>query len=168
MEIILFMDTMLSEIEKKQFIPSWLSIGDLLLKIKEIWERDYAFINLRVVLEDDICFNTSEDIIKVIFDNLILNSIQQNEKLSMLNISIAASFKDEHLYFTYSDNGIGLADKYKTKPMKILEVHETTRKNGHGLGMWIVNNTITMSGGKIESIKSDNGFSISFTVGGEV
>ena len=40
--------------------------------------------------------------------------------------------------------------------MKILEVHETTRKNGHGLGMWIVNNTITMSGGKIESIKSDN------------
>ncbi len=167
-KIILFMDTMLSEIEKKQFIPSWLSIGDLLIKIKEIWERDYAFINLKVVLEDDICFNTSEDIIKVIFDNLILNSIQQNEKLSTLNISISASFRDEHLHFTYSDNGIGLADKYKSKPMKILEVHETTRKNGHGLGMWIVNNTITMSGGKIESIKSDNGFSINFTVGGEI
>ena len=46
--------------------------------------------------------------------------------------------------------------------------HETTRKNGHGLGMWIVNNTAVMSGGEIIQINGENGFSIEFTVGGKM
>ena len=66
----------------------------------------------------------------------------------------------------YSDDGRGLDPKYLDKPEKILVVHETTRKKGHGLGMWIVNNTIVMSGGQIERITGRNGFSIEFTLGG--
>ncbi len=50
--------------------------------------------------------------------------------------------------------------------MKILEVHETTRKDGHGLGMWIVNNTVNMSGGKIQGIQGTEGFSAEFSIGG--
>ena len=72
--------------------------------------------------------------------------------------------------------GVGIRDKNKCKKSrtqleltnKILEVHETTRKNGHGLGMWIVNNTIQMSGGKIKEIKGDSGFSITFSLGGKL
>lgn len=56
--------------------------------------------------------------------------------------------------------------KYIDNPMKILEVHETSRKQGHGLGMWIVNNTVVMSGGQISEIKGTGGFSILFTLGG--
>ena len=52
-------------------------------------------------------------------------------------------------------------------PRKILEVHETNRKNGHGLGMWIVNNTVIMTGGSIDRIESNNGFNIDFTIGGQ-
>ena len=50
--------------------------------------------------------------------------------------------------------------------MKILEVHETTRQNGHGLGMWIVNNTIKMAKGEIKNICGSDGFQITFTIGG--
>ena len=57
--------------------------------------------------------------------------------------------------------------KYENNPMKILEVHETTRTNGHGLGMWIVNNTVVMSGGEITEIKGDKGFEISLSIGGK-
>ena len=32
--------------------------------------------------------------------------------------------------------------------------------------MWIVNNTVTMSGGEITEIDGSNGFSIKFTLGG--
>ena len=102
---------------------------------------------------------------QVIFDNLILNSIQQNDALNHLEIAIRITHSGEFLYFSYFDNGKGLDKKYLTNPEKILEVHETTRKSGHGLGMWIVNNTITMSGGKISQINGENGFHIDFTLG---
>ena len=104
--------------------------------------------------------------LQVVFDNLILNSIQQNEKINHLDITICVTLDDGVLQFSYSDDGIGLDRKYQNNPMKILEVHETTRKNGHGLGMWIVNNTVNMSGGTISKICSDKGFSIDFSIGG--
>ena len=58
--------------------------------------------------------------------------------------------------------------RYLPLTMKILEVHETTRTNGHGLGMWIVNNTCTMSGGEIQKIGGEKGFEIEFTIGGKI
>lgn len=167
-KILLFMDTMLSEIEKKQFLASWQSVCDILNHIKQNWERDYAFITLSIVTSDDICYNISEDILQVVFDNLILNSIQQNDKKPHLNISITIDEIDGKLHFIYSDDGKGLDEKYRLNPRRILEVHETTRKNGHGLGMWIVNNTVSMSGGEIITITSFEGFSIEFTIGGRI
>lgn len=167
-KIVTFMDTMLSEVEKKQFEASWKSIADILKNIKVIWERDYAWISISISMDEDICFLMSEDIVRVIFDNLILNSIQQNESNKHININIATRQVNNLLQFKYSDNGKGLDKKYLTNPRKVLEVHETTRKNGHGLGMWIVNNTVVMSGGEIGTISGQPGFSIEFTVGGKM
>lgn len=165
-KLLAFMNTMLSEIEKKQFQSSWQSINDILQHIKKNWEDDYVWINISINMEDDICYMISEDYLQVIFDNLILNSIQQNENLNQLDISISVTFSGNLLLFSYADNGKGLDKKYLKRPEKILEVHETTRKKGHGLGMWIVNNTITMSGGEISKIVGRNGFTIEFTLGG--
>ena len=164
-KLVAFMNTMLSEIEKKQFVASWQSINDILQKIKKNWEEDYAWISISINMDDDICYMISEDYLHVVFDNLILNSIQQNEKSNHLEISISVRTANDLLLFTYSDNGKGLDKKYLKHPEKILEVHETTRKKGHGLGMWIVNNTISMSGGEISQIEGTNGFAINFTMG---
>lgn len=167
-KIVAFMDTMLSEVEKKQFEATWQSIRDLLNKIKKVWERDYAWISITLQIEDDIVFKMSEDIVRVIFDNLILNSIQQNENKDHLDVNIHVKEQNNLLHFIYSDNGKGLDKKYNSNPRKILEVHETTRKNGHGLGMWIVNNTTVMSGGEIVQIYGQSGFSLEFTLGGNM
>lgn len=118
--------------------------------------------------DEDIVYQISEDILQVIFDNLILNSVQQNENTQKLMITISINETNGFLNIKYCDNGKGLDDKYKTDPMKILEVHETTRTNGHGLGMWIVNNTCTMSGGEIQKICGEKGFEIEFTIGGKI
>lgn len=167
-KLVAFMSTMLEEIEKRQFKPTWQSIADILNKEKRVWERDYSWITITIDLNDDICFYVSEDIIRVIFDNLILNSIQQNSELNHLQIIISAESSNDNLFFKYSDNGKGLDPKYHHDPFKILEVHETTRRNGHGLGMWIVNNTVNMANGEIEDIGCGSGFSISFSLGGKV
>lgn len=165
-KVLAFMNTMLSEIEKKQFEASWQSIYDIINRIKKNWEDDYAWITISLNMNEDICYLISEDYLQVIFDNLILNSIQQNEHLNHIEISISVNPSGDMLAFSYADNGKGLDKKYIDHPEKILEVHETTRKKGHGLGMWIVNNTVTMSGGEITRIAGTNGFSIEFTMGG--
>ena len=166
-KLVLFMDTMLSEIEKKQFESRMQSINVIMQEIKKTWERDYAWINIELQIDEELEFFISEDKIQVILDNLILNSVQQNDSLLEMKITICIKLISGLLYFEYSDNGKGLDEKYKKNPRKILEVHETTRRNGHGLGMWIVNNTAVMSGGEILDIQDKNGFYISFTLGGK-
>lgn len=168
MKLLQFMDIMLEEVEKGQFIPEEYSIKELLDKIKNNWESDYAWININIEVSEQVRFTIPEDIITVIFDNLILNSIQQNEKRNRLDIKIEVTMSADILFVSYSDNGVGLPDKYKKNPMKILEPHETSRKKGHGLGMWIVNNTLEMSGGETLDIIGNNGFEIDFTIGGKL
>lgn len=167
-KLVTFMDTMLEEIEKKQFELRYQSIADILTVIKTIWERDYAWLSIEIIMDEDIVYQISEDILQVIFDNLILNSVQQNENTQKLIITISIKETNGFLNIKYCDKGKGLDDKYKMDPMKILEVHETTRTNGHGLGMWIVNNTCIMSGGEIQKIGGEKGFEIEFTIGGKI
>lgn len=167
-KLITFMDTMLEEIEKKQFESKYQSIAEILSAIKNVWERDYAWLNIQIIMEEDIKYQISEDILQVILDNLILNSVQQNETTQKINVKIVVTKTNGLLNFKYSDSGKGLDSKYKSDPMKILEVHETTRTNGHGLGMWIVNNTCIMSGGEIQKIDGGEGFNIEFTIGGNM
>lgn len=167
-KLITFMDTMLEEIEKKQFEPRYWSIADILGIIKKVWERDYAWLSIEIKMDEDIVYQISEDILQVVFDNLILNSVQQNENIQKLIVNVFIEEENGLLKIKYCDNGKGLDEKYKTNTMKILEVHETTRTNGHGLGMWIVNNTCIMSGGEIQKIGGENGFEIEFTIGGKI
>ena len=167
-KLITFMDTMLQEIEKKQFETKFQSVADILSINKQVWERDYAWLSIEILMDEDIIYQISEDMLQVIMDNLILNSVQQNDNTQKLLVTIKASESNGFLKIKYSDNGKGLDDKYKTDPRKILEVHETTRTNGHGLGMWIVNNTCIMSGGEIQKIEGEDGFSIEFTIGGKL
>lgn len=167
-KLITFMDTMLEEIEKKQFETKFQSVADILEINKYVWERDYAWLSIEILMDEDIIYQISEDMLQVIMDNLILNSVQQNDNTQKLLVSIKASESNGILKIKYSDNGKGLDDKYKGNPKKILEVHETTRINGHGLGMWIVNNTCIMSGGEIQKIEGEEGFSIEFTIGGKL
>lgn len=164
-KILRFMDTMLMSIEKTQFKHELLNINDCLYSIKTNWEFDYSWISINIIMEEEIEFLTTKDILNVIFDNLILNSVQQNDSKNKLNIIIEAKKQGNNLLFKYLDNGKGLHEKYLDDPWKILEVHESTRENGHGLGMWIINNSLNMTGGDILDINGKNGFKIEFELG---
>ncbi len=166
-KIMTFVDIMLSDIEKKRFQSSVICIAEEIKRIAHDWESDYKWITISCSVPDDYSVKMPEDILQVILDNLILNSIQQNDLKEKLLISINVEKHNESCFLlSYSDNGVGLAEKYKDNPRRILEVHETTRKNGHGLGMWIVNNTVVMSGGQILNIGTSSGFSIQMTING--
>lgn len=167
-KIITFMDVMLSESEKEQFLPESIGIYALFNEIKCVWENDYSWIHIQLQVEEGLEYRSAKDIFRVILDNLILNSIQQNDDESVLEIFINAEKKGKYIKLIYSDHGKGLPAKYKYDPMRILEVHETSRKRGHGIGMWIVNNTILNTGGEIQNIEGLNGFKMEFMVGDRI
>lgn len=167
-KIITFMDVMLSESEKEQFLPENIDVYAILRNIKVVWENDYSWINIQLHVEEGLEYRSAKDIFRVIFDNLILNSIQQNDAENILEIHIYAEKKGKYIYLMYSDKGKGLSSKYKFDPMRILEVHETSRKKGHGIGMWIVNNTIANTGGEIQKIEGLDGFKMEFMIGDKI
>lgn len=160
-----FINSMLDKIEKSKFDVDWLDVAVVLNQIAESWMTDYSWVFINLSFKESIVSLLSYDSLQVIFDNLILNSIQQNENVNKLNIMINAEVKGEKLFFSYNDDGVGLAKKYENDPSRILEVHETTRTNGHGLGMWIVRNTIMMFNGDISKINGKNGFHFDFFIG---
>lgn len=165
-KIVAFINSVLQDIEKQKFENTNQNIKSIVEEIAENWKRDYSWVNIYVNINDNLLFEVSRDEIQVIFDNLILNSIQQNDSKDNLSININAENYDDRLEFIYSDNGVGLNEKYKDNPRRILDVQETTRRNGHGLGMWILNNTCIMSGGEVTDIvSSNNGFEIHFYLG---
>lgn len=155
-------DTILEEMEKEKFTKNEYDLENLIEEIIKKWANQYSWVNFKNIVDSQEKVLISYDQLMVIFDNLILNSIQQNEdKRSSLEITIKIFSDEKMIYIDYEDDGIGLDEKYLTNPMKILEVHESTRKKGHGLGMWMVNNTINKLDGKIEEIKGENSFHLS-------
>lgn len=160
-----FMTAMLEKIQKDRFEIIDINLHNFFETLKNNWIRDYAWIVISIDVPEDLILKVPYDSLQVIFDNLILNTVQQNSYRDSVEINISLQIEDGTCILEYRDNGVGLDKKYCNCPERILEVHETTRKDGHGLGMWIVNNTIIMLGGKIIKIDGHHGFYISFSFG---
>lgn len=168
LKLMAFLDIILNKIEKEKFNSKIISLEDTIEKIINTWSQQYKWLSFQTSIKNEMLegYSISNDVLEVIFDNLIINSIQHNEMKDLLSISIEVELSDDYLNLKYSDNGVGLHQKYKDEPKRILEVHETSRNDGHGLGMWIVNNTLHMYGGKVIDIQGNNGFSVYFNLKG--
>lgn len=59
---------------------------------------------------------------------MILNSWQQNKASSQIVINISIHKVGGLLKIAYEDSGVGLPPKYINDPMRILEVHESSRE----------------------------------------
>lgn len=158
LKILNLTDNILEEMEKEKFEKHEYNLNDVLNEITIKWKNQYSWLSFKNNVDNLEKVLISYDQLMVVFDNLILNSIQQNEDERSLEIKINIYSDDDVISIEYQDNGKGLDKKYISNPMKILEVHESTRKKGHGLGMWMVNNTINKLNGQIEQINGENGF----------
>ena len=166
--LIVFLDAMLSQNQKQTFTNKINSIEDYLINLVSRWKIEIENVKFKIKnIGTEVLLSTYGDVLDVIFDNLILNSYQQNLKKRDLEISIEFEIVDDNMRVTYSDNGKGLAKKYISDPMNILVVHESTRVDGHGLGMWLVNRTIISENGEISYIGNNNGFEFMFDIKGK-
>lgn len=163
-KMIHFIDAILEKVEKKQFEVVNLNVKESTDRIIQKWKSDFTWLNIETDIDSSMMFRISKDTLNTIFENLILNSTQQNNEYSDLKIYINIRKEEDELIIKYSDEGRGLPEKFLDKPRIILEAHETSRNDGHGLGMWIINNTIKMQNGSVINIDGHNGFLFEFTI----
>ena len=97
-----------------------------------------------------------------VFLNLIKNSIesihQKAEKVSDFNKNIAIELTDydDHIILIINDNGIGFKN-LNNNIKEILNPYFTTKKQGSGLGLSIVNKIINDHNGSIEFKSKEDG-----------
>lgn len=167
-KMVRIMDSLLEEVRKDRFAKTECNLETVMLNLIDRWQDKYAQLKIVYNGIGDKIIAIPEDAISVIFDNLILNSLQQNETLSPLEAWITIQGNEKCVYVEYGDNGIGLHEKYRDNPKRILEALEGTRSEGHGLGMWMVNNTLLGYKGEVIEVGSGNpGFRFSFRIGNE-
>lgn len=153
-------DTIIDENKKERFEPQEYCLAVLVEEIVGKWETQYNWVSFKTNCTGEDNIMISYDYLMIILDNLILNSLQANEDRKELEILIDFDYNEGKLVLEYSDNGSGLDKKYRNNPSKILNVHEGTRKDGHGLGMWMVNNTVYKLNGNINIDGETNGFNL--------
>ena len=136
--------------------------------IKLIQELDNSInINLsnnkKVVL-----LNCDKEQLSRVFFNLIKNSIESiQEKVKKSNntnnkITIELNDYDDHIDLIIVDTGLGF-ENLKSNIKDILNPYFTTKKNGSGLGLSIVNKIVNDHNGKIEFIPITIGAKIKIT-----
>lgn len=119
--------------------------------------------------------------IENIISNLIANSLasfdrEMDSKLEKREIRLIISEFENGLCMDYRDSGWGLIPKYKKRPELILEPFESGHNfddededDGTGMGMWIVNRTISEYNGIIDLSKNqrvETGFYARIILGG--
>ena len=114
---------------------------------------------------EKILLESDKEQISRVFLNLIKNSIEsinqkaQNNSNFNKKITIELSQHDSHINVTIEDNGIGFS-KLKNNIKDILNPYFTTKKNGSGLGLSIVNKIVNDHNGKIDFIPIKDGAKI--------
>tara|TARA_B100002052_G_scaffold37217_1_gene29342 strand:+ start:4 stop:1791 length:1788 start_codon:yes stop_codon:yes gene_type:complete len=110
--------------------------------------------------EKNIFIKCDAEQLNRIFINLLKNSIESiNEKFTKKadftkKIDIEIDAKDDYIEICISDNGVGFEDKNLTQ---ILKPYFTTKKNGSGLGLPIVNKIINDHNGSLKILSNLTG-----------
>ncbi len=160
----------LTLIRKDSFELINVPLADYIESLLARWKSEYGSLDYEIDISKDIKIDLPKDIVNVIFDNLVLNSWQQNKNEARIRIRISATFDQRtEVQFVYQDDGIGFkkAQRFMDDPMSILEPFETSKPNGHGLGMYIVNRAVVSAGGCINKIDGKEGFVFEFSLKGE-
>ena len=135
-------------------------IDDAIRTIKPSADDSEAKI-VKNVQENLMDIYMDPDEIKRVFINLISNAIKHNPK--GIEIIISAEIKEDEIFISISDNGIGINEAEKAN---IFQKYRTTkRKVGSGLGLYLSKQIVEHHSGKIwfES-EVDKGTSFYFTL----
>ena len=145
---------MVDEFSKFSRLPSVstrsFDINGILTDIVSFFEMGYHGLQFKIDVAESEGYRgeIDKEQFKRALKNIITNAIQAFDKKELNEISIKTSIlqHSQMVKIEIADNGVGIPDEYKSK---ILEPYFSTKKEGTGLGLVIVNQIISEHGGHL-------------------
>ena len=121
-----------------------LGLVEDVLRVQEA-ELSNRKLEVKVEVSDDLPIILGDrDQIKQAFFNLIKNAMEAMQPGGSLRI--LARCDDDYVYLQFVDNGSGISEEDLSK---VFQAYYTTKEEGHGLGMMIVERIMREHGGQI-------------------
>ncbi|MBL00830.1 MAG: PAS domain-containing sensor histidine kinase [Opitutales bacterium] len=121
-----------------------LELVEDVLRVQEA-ELSNRKLEVKVEVSDDLpTILGDRDQIKQAFFNLIKNAMEAMQPSGSLRI--LARCDDDYVYLQFVDNGSGISEEDLSK---VFQAYYTTKEEGHGLGMMIVERIMREHGGHI-------------------
>lgn len=172
-----FLDVVMEGLKKDSLIKKEISLHEEITNILGKWqlmlEDKHISIRSDIFEERKINDNVNMSIVDlyIILNNFLLNSawFLEQEHNPQREIWFELYNQEEDVCFLMENNGPVLAEKYKNNPDKIFEMGETSKdKDGTGLGLWVVKETVERNNGIIEVLERSKGFGLKIIFKGMV
>ena len=154
--------------EKADTFESYISVKQLIAILNDIrktWESKIYDIKIEInvgyIERDETKIKLTKSDAFSVIDNLILNATEINYLNTNYKIIINIEQDSDKLLISYENTGVDLAEKFQDNPNEIFEYGvKDDKKEGHGIGMWILKKTIDINSGECIVSKTRNGFGI--------
>ena len=172
-----FLDVVMAGLKKDSLLKREISlhreIVDILQKWQLMLESKHIAIRPQIFEEHKMHDVVSMPIVDlyIILNNFLLNSawFLEQEHNSSREIWFDLFEHENDIIFVMENNGPVLADKYKKNPDKIFEIGETSKnKDGTGLGLWVLKETVERNNGIVSVLDRNNGFGLKIIFKGMV
>ncbi len=143
-----------------------IEISALIEMIIALEKKHLEHNNIELTLDIDFAETTiikaNEDLLKLIFINLINNSIDsfQSVERQQKKIDISVRLQDGNLQLIFKDNGCGIGGEALEN---IFNPFYSTKENGSGLGLYIINTEVSNADGSV-FVKSELNVGTEFEV----
>lgn len=140
-------DHFLHAIRPKPLDLQDLQVLDILTEVIHIQENELKDLGVNVdieVKEDPPLLMGDRNQLKQVFFNVIKNAMEAMDQGGELRISTTTD--DQDVYIHFADTGVGIS---QDDLVKIFQPYYTNKKEGHGLGMMVVQRIIRDHGGQI-------------------
>ena len=130
-----------------------INLYNIIKKTIDLYQNDYkTTIKIVKKIKEDLIVNGDENQLTRVFTNLINNSIQAISNSG--EIEIILNVKGNLISIEFLDNGSGIPKELQAH---IFEPQFTTKSNGKGLGLAMVNQIVSNHSGQISLLKSKKG-----------
>ncbi len=173
-----WLDYSLNSLKRDRRTRTNINFGEYFEKFKLTWNQALSQrkVNLKLI-GDKNQLNTIrafEVDLDSIFNNLLSNSLNAFKRMgstSEKEIQIIWRNNGGVIEIDFIDNGIGLAEEYKSNPQEIFNPHETSKRDrvgnvtGTGLGLYIVKSIVDDYGGATVNVgATKSGFLMNLTL----
>ena len=155
-------------IAEDNFQVETLSLTESMDKILSIWKQLLEDKNISIsvlpetIISEDIPLRIAVIDLYVILNNFILNSVYFLEKgnQNSREITFEITKGADILRVRMENNGPVLDEKFRSQPMLMFELGESSKPEGTGLGLWLMRDAVERSDGRIIPLDKDDGFGL--------